>query len=965
MSDRKNGSAPVTPLSGGEDAARLEQIWLEESRALTIRHSRALCLIAMSLVPLCTVLDYFQYPNLWWLFFKSRALVAGIEVGLLWLSYTAWGNKHYRLLMLLVPLVPAMLISWMIYASGDPASPFYAGLTLCLVGVGLLYQWSHVESIVAVCITLTLYLAATLPLVLKGVPEASFGNFVNNGVFLVTNSVVIVTGSLVHHRIRKNEVISRYKLAANRKELEQKNVMLVEADRMKTDFFSNITHELRTPLTLMIAPLQRLQRLYPAEAEGKEGLNQELGGIYDNALRLLKLINNLLDLASADVGRLRINWQNFSLTEFTDRLLASVNNVAQQGGVAVKKSFATDLRLVSADQDKMEKILLNLLFNAVKFTPTGGSVTLSVREEDQQAVFEVIDTGVGISAQHLPFVFDRFWQADSSSTRRHPGTGLGLALVKELVEMMGGRVTARSEVGKGTTMEVSLPVVRDGEVSMLGCKPAEDGEKEEREAPAAERFLPSTHAPQPTGNSEASPASEALEKSGSAAWIQSVYREAEQIEARQSTPTAPSAAPGLSAAALPALDVGGRMPLILLVDDDAGMLRFMRSELEANYRILEAGDGESALHAVESQCPDLIISDYMMPNLDGLSLCRILRSKPESRMTPVMLVTARSDEEVRLTALRNGANDVLIKPFSLTEFHTRIHNLIHAGILQKQLEMRNAELVRTLEELRAAERDLIQSEKMASLGILTGGIMHEINNPLNFARSALYVLQRKTGKLPDEKKRTEFGDVLTDIGESISRISAIVSDLRTFCHPESAMTSVCPLVDPLQSAVRILAAPIKDARVVVHEKVRPELMVRGDRNQLTLVFLNLIKNAIDALAEAGVPQGDRPSIWITARPEGSVLEVVVKDNGPGISGTNLGKVFDPFFTTKPAGEGTGLGLSMCYRIITAHGGAINVQSSAGKGTEFILRIPTAPAEPDPTITEESATATHEDLALTS
>jgi signal transduction histidine kinase len=947
-----NGSALSSVPAGVEDPVRLEEVWKEESRALTIRHSRALCLIAMSLVPFCTVLDYFQYPQHWWLFFQARAAVSGIEIVLLLLSYTAWGNKHYRMLMLLVPLVPAMLIAWMIYASGDPASPYYAGLTLCLVGVGLLYQWSHVESIIAVAITILLYLAATLPLVFDDKPDASFGAFVNNGVFLIANSVVIVTGSLVHFRIRKNEVIARHRLAENRKELEQKNLQLVEADRMKTDFFSNITHELRTPLTLMIAPLQRLQRLYPPEDDGAKGLNQELGGIYDNALRLLKLINNLLDLASADAGRIRVTRQQFSLGEFTGRLLHSVNNMAQQGGVAVKRRADANIDLVSADQDKMEKILLNLLFNAVKFTPTGGSVTLATRERPGQVIFEVIDTGVGISEQHLPFIFDRFWQADSSATRRHPGTGLGLALVKEFVEKMGGHLVARSQLGKGTTIEVHLPIEKNAQLTVIGAEIA--GKEKVEESPDHQEPASEAAAIQP--KSDEVPDVKAPEKSGSAAWIQSVYREAERVESRQAT-ASPGAVSSV-APVLPSLDHDGMKPLLLVVDDDAGMLRFMRTELEANYRVIEASDGESALHLVESHQPDLVVSDYMMPNLDGLSFCRILRNRPESRMTPVMLVTARSDEEVRLTALRNGANDVLIKPFSLTEFHTRIHNLVHAGILQKQLEVRNAELVRTLEELRAAERDLIQSEKMASLGILTGGIMHEINNPLNFARSALYVLQRKTGKLGEEK-RVEFGDVLTDIGESISRISAIISDLRTFCHPESAMASSCPIVEPLQAAVRILAAPLKEARIELRENVLPDLLVRGDRNQLTLVFLNLIKNAVDALA--AIEPADRiefPMVWISARLDGQVLEVCVKDNGPGIPEDNLARVFDPFFTTKPAGEGTGLGLSMCYRIITAHGGAINVFSGAGKGTEFVLRIPAAVPEPRPR--EEV-----EELALTS
>jgi len=660
----------------------------------------------------------------------------------------------------------------------------------------------------------------------------------------------------------------------------------------------------------------------------------------------------LLDLASVDSGRLRVTRQQFALQDFTGKLLRSVNNMAQQGGVTVTRRYDCDVDMVSADQDKMEKVLLNLLFNAVKFTSTGGNVTLVTRESGSRLIFEVIDTGVGISAKNLPFIFDRFWQADSSSTRRHPGTGLGLALVKEFVEKMGGKVTAKSELGKGTTIRVVIPMTKDQGVTVLGAvEEQKAGDPEAMQADDVSDAAPGAEASKPSAMPE---------KSGSAAWIQSVYREAEQVEIRQTT--ASSGVTSSVAPVLPALDHEGVKPLLLVVDDDPGMLRFMRSELEANFRVIEASDGETALRLVEEQNPDMVVSDYMMPNLDGLSFCRILRSKPDSLMTPVMLVTARSDEEVRLTALRNGANDVLIKPFSLTEFHTRIHNLVHAGILQKQLEVRNAELVRTLQELRAAERDLIQSEKMASLGVLTGGIMHEINNPLNFARSALYVLQRKTGKL-QEDKRTEFGDVLTDIGESISRISAIISDLRTFCHPESAMASTCPIIEPLQSAVRILAAPLKEARITLHEEVHPDLLVRGDRNQLTLVFLNLIKNAVDALG-AGVPGRAEPStIWVSARPDGPMLEVCVKDNGPGIPEPNLVRVFDPFFTTKAAGEGTGLGLSMCYRIITAHGGAINVFSGTGTGTEFILRIPQMVVEPKPLVEKEEEEI--EELALTS
>lgn len=312
---------------------------------------------------------------------------------------------------------------------------------------------------------------------------------------------------------------------------------------------------------------------------------------------------------------------------------------------------------------------------------------------------------------------------------------------------------------------------------------------------------------------------------------------------------------------------------------------------------------------------------------------------------PVMLVTARSDEEVRLTALRHGANDVLVKPFSLTEFHSRVHNLVQGRMLQKELEARNLQLEQTLAELRTAERELIQSEKMAALGVLTGGIMHEINNPLNFARSALYVLDRRTARLPGETAG-DIAAIVSDLREGISRITTIVSDLRTFCHPDSVMASSCDVMEPLQAALRLLGSPMRDASIQVEEEVSPGLAVRGDKNQLMLVFLNLMKNALDALSTSP-PDGDEPSqIEVSAQPvDANAVEVRFRDNGPGISPDNLARIFDPFFTTKPPGEGTGLGLAICYRIITAHGGTINVQSQAGRGTEFTIVLPAAPTQP--------------------
>lgn len=936
-----------------------EARWQQENQKVTLKNVKTLAWIAMVLMMGASTLDHFTYPHLWHHFFVLRSVVALLEIGLMFTSNTEFGRRHYPALMLLVPLLPAVGIAYMIFCSGDPGSPYYSGLTLCLVGFAFLFQWGFRESVLAVAITMTIYFAATLPHIGSATaPEGSFGQFFSNGVFLIMNSVVVISGSHVHQRIRRNEVISRYSLADNQAELEQKNLQLVEMDRLKTDFFSNITHELRTPLTLMIAPLQRLQRLYPAGSpQGGNGgapssmLHDELTGIYQNALRLLKLINDLLDLASANVGRMRISHQRFSLRLFTGRLLQSVTNMARQGDVAVHQQMPEHVEMVDSDQEKLEKILLNLLFNAVKFTPKGGSVTLVTNTVNDFLVFEVIDTGIGISQQNLPFIFDRFWQADSSVTRRHPGTGLGLALVKELATRMGGRVEAESIQGTGTTMRVLIPFTSNGDALVVGHAPREDDAPADASPNAALTPI------------KAEAPKEAPTESDAAQWIKSVYREAEELQIADESEDDSTK---LAAPALFDLEVQGdraKLPLVLIIDDEPGMLRFMHSELEPRYRVIQATDGAAGLELAVKHVPDLIVADYMMPNLDGLSLCRELRDRQVTLMLPIMLVTARSDEDVRLTALRNGANDVMVKPFSLTEFHTRVHNLVHASLLQKEVTVRNAELEQTLAELRAAERDLIQSEKMAALGILTGGIMHEINNPLNFARSALFILDRRTGKLPDESKGT-LKEVVSDIREGINRISTIISDLRTFCHPETVMAASCPIAEPIQSAIRILSSPLKEFHIQLHEDVPADIVVRGDRNQLTLVLLNLLKNAIDALASNLTPDSDPPQIWISASSEGTVTDIHIRDNGPGIPSANLSKIFDPFFTTKPAGEGTGLGLSVCYRIITAHGGNISADAAPGGGTVFTIRIPRANLEKAPASTPAESVALTEHVLTT-
>jgi C4-dicarboxylate-specific signal transduction histidine kinase len=301
-----------------------------------------------------------------------------------------------------------------------------------------------------------------------------------------------------------------------------------------------------------------------------------------------------------------------------------------------------------------------------------------------------------------------------------------------------------------------------------------------------------------------------------------------------------------------------------------------------------------------------------------------------------VLLTARADEETKLQALASGASDFLTKPFSTTELHVRVKNLIDSHEYQRQLTKQNRILEATLEQLKETETQLVQSEKLASLGRMSAGIIHEINNPLNFAKTATHLLRRQSAQLPADD-REEYDDTLKDIEEGIDRVRLIVSDLRSFTHPNTDMFENVSVRNLMTSTLRFLSHEWKD-KVEIEQNFAEDATVWGNRHQLIQVLINLLQNAIDALKKKDFST-DKPRIEIVGEHRHEKFLLRVRDNGPGIAPENLSRIFDPFFTTKDVGEGMGLGLSICYRIIEAHRGRVTVKSELGQYTEFSLEFP--------------------------
>ena len=874
--------------------------YAEQNRRDQITYSTLATVLSIILNLSCSVMDYFKYPLKAWLFFKVR-LCSMLLVVLVWIWFrSSFGRKHHRIFGVMWYASPLAIILWMIYDANDPVSPYYAGLNIVLLAVGLLSPWTYVQNLISALLVLVLYVVVCLCMA----NPQPLSYLINNTTFLVLTAVIVVSGSVANARGRYREFELRWELDKSRRVVEESNKKLVELDQIKSRFFANISHELRTPLTLLLAPLEALLHRYNLDSETKD----LLATMHSNGMRLLKLINDLLDLVRLESGRMEIKREPLEVADFVKGIASAARQVADDKRLRLETFVDPALASVLADRDKLEKILLNLVFNALKFTPSGGKVALRAEKLGQEFVLSVADTGMGISEKNLPHVFDRFWQADDSSKRKYQGVGIGLALVKELAEIQAGKVTLESQEGKGTTVTVRLPYQK-----------AEPAQKAEAEELAETDRRARSDAPYPEAGGGGTVTSEE--------WLANLYRRAELFPAM--TPLQGT---------LPPVETSrnGNLPTLLVADDEPDMLRFLRSQLSSHYRVFEAVDGQQAIEKASQFLPDIILLDMMMPEKDGLQACSEIRQRTPTQSIPIILLTARADEQTKLAALSAGASDFLAKPFSITELHVRIKNLVESHQYQRKVSKQNQVLESTIEQLKDTETQLVQTEKLASLGRMSAGIIHEINNPLNFATTGLYTLRNKGKHLAPEQQQ-EYQEILTDVEDGIKRVKNIVSDLRMFTHPDTESRDQVEVSEVVAMALRFLSNEWKD-RVHVHRQLAEHQTIWANKNKLIQVLVNLLQNSIYALQHKSF-ENEQPSIWLTGQLQNGKSILTVRDNGAGIGAEHLDKIFDPFFTTKDVGEGMGLGLSICYRIVQEYEGRISVRSERDKFCEFTLEFP--------------------------
>jgi signal transduction histidine kinase len=889
---------------GDRDEAQLRADFRREEEEVFLANCKRGAVVAIAATFGGSAMDWVAYETYAVQFLYLRAAIAFFLAGVLALLYWPPTRKFTRLLGHMIVTLPILNVLWMMAVLQADESAYYAGLNLVMVGSVLLLRWRFADAVINSVVCLTGYLAVEAAV---GTP---FETVFRNSFFILMTGAIACVGIYFYNRLRFSEYCLRAEVEANRAELAHNHERLQALDEAKTRFFANISHELRTPLTLILAPVEKLKG--SAAVQGDATLRQMVDSLEDNGLRLLRLINDLLDLVKLDSEEMKMRPERFRPSVFLEGLGRNLGPMADRNTVALTWSSNKEAEQeVYLDRDRLEKIVLNLAVNALKFTPPGGRVQMKANVENKILRLSVSDTGEGMTEDQIRNAFERFWQADSSVRRKHQGVGIGLALVKSLTESMDGMIGIESEFGKGTTFTMTVPLVP---------LPAEEevAVEDERKQDAFEELHTRARLQGATADRAASgPRDLIVEKAG----VVSTERER-----------------------------------ILIADDEAGLRAFLRSELEElGCEVIEAKDGAEAWELAQRMQPNLAVLDMMMPEMDGITLTRKLRETEGTSQLPIVLVTARADDAPRIQALQAGVSDFLTKPFSTAELRVRIINLMDGQRYQRQLNIKNRELGVALQEIKANEARLLHAEKLSSLGRMSAGIVHEVNNPLNYAKTALHALRVFEDDLPEEE-RPDFMEIVGDAEEGVGRVIRIISDLRSFTKGESVHRFDVRLAEVVESARRLVS---HDLQGVAFEADIPEtLEVSGNDNQLCQVFINLIQNSAQAV-EAARKRGDDPVIKITAGEEDEDrIFVAIRDNGCGIASEDVEHLFDPFFTKRQVGEGMGLGLSICHRILESHGASINVTSELDTFTQFTIHFPVELEEPEPTDYPELEASEH-------
>jgi signal transduction histidine kinase len=848
----------------------------DEGRDLLMLRLRNVLILGCILYASFYGLDVVTAPEHHLFFLSLRFFVLLNFVGGILLLASKYGHRIAAPLSIWMLYVSTTAIAVMTLYTGGFDSSYYVGIMFVIFVAALFLPWSVTATITSGLLVLVSYFAINIFFGPPGsvkLAKAAIPFF-----FLSGAIVFVIFANISKERTRRRDL--RFRI-----QIEKANEDLKELDNAKMRFFANVSHELRTPLTLILGPLEAI-----LQGQQKQDIIPMLQAMEANARRLLRHVNTLLDFSRIDAGKIECNYAYGNLGRMLQELSAAARPHLMNRKIDLVLEGVERLPDTILDVDKVETMAANLLSNAIKFTPDGGRITIRAADNDELVWFEVEDTGIGIPEEKLDDIFERFHQVDDTLNRTREGTGLGLAMVKQLAKISAGKVTVRSRLGEGTTFRVELPKRPDSK--LLERRRIIGRRREDQISYARTIAMISAGMEEKSESKRDTLLSDVLE---------SRFENHKEIAQNIRTKAPPDA------------------QKVLVVEDNPDLRIFIANTLADDYRVEMANDGVEGLELARRWTPDLIISDIMMPRMDGYEFTRQIRNDPALMQIPVILATAKSGGDAVAEGLEVGANDYIAKPFELRELKARVSAQLRARRLERNLNERES--------------------RLAAIGQMTSAIVHDLKNPLSaiigFTQIARQDIQ--AGKAAE----MVIQDLEPVLSES-NRLNRMVSEVLDFARGSSMDLNLIPTEMPVY--LEVVCQPLKQKlatmgiELILNHESGMDLRAKVDNDRLLRVFENLIQNAQEAILGMAQTSGNK-HIWVTTRGDERSVTVRVADDGPGIATEMVSSLFDAFATGKKR-TGTGLGLSTVRNLVIAHGGEITVEHrSAEGGAAFLLKFP--------------------------